>query len=127
MAKKKSLARLFYETRRSLEGRAHQVEKKRSRYGHSKSSYQGTQGSHPRGKAPDKSRRHRRRESREIDEQNLAEEIKGTGGLRPGEDPELLRRAREELERARGSAAIGVSGLADRIAAKRAIHARRKK
>jgi len=96
MEKEKSLARLVYETKRSLQGRALQVEKKRMRHGHAKPSYPGAQAGIRRTKKIDKDSRQRRRKSGEISEQSLAEEIESARGGRPTEGLDLRRRAGEE-------------------------------
>ena len=120
MSKPKSLARLAYEVRRSLEGKNHQLAKKRRKYGYTQPDYTGAEGRYQRDSEARKSRRYRRRKSREADREDLAEEIKGTRGTGFAEDIELRERAREELTGLTGGAPTGISSLAGRIAAKRA-------
>ena len=77
--KAKSLARLVYETKRSLQGRQHQVDKKRGTYGDFESSYPRKKASIQRAKKADKSGGYSGRERRKVSEQSIVEEIEGTG------------------------------------------------
>ena len=116
----KSLARLVYETWRSLEGRAHQVEKRRVPRGQLKPDYKGTPKSVRGIEKGDKNRRYRRRERGEVSEQSLIEEIEGSGVLGSLEGDGERERARKRLAELGGALTGGLSGLAGRIAAKRA-------
>lgn len=115
-----SLARLVYETKRSLQGKAHQVEKKRGGYGDFKSGYPRTQTRVRRSKKTDQGSRQRRRTSGEISEQSLVEEIKGTGIHGLDESAESRERARKRFEELSRGAAGGLSGLVTDAASKRA-------
>lgn len=121
----RSLARLVYETRRSLEGRAHQVEKKRGKRGYVKPDHPRTKGGVRGAKKGDQAGRYGGRERRKISEQSLIEEIEGTGILGPAESADLRERARKRLEELGGSLAGGLSSLAGRIASKRATQSGR--
>ena len=114
-----SLARLVYETKRSLQGRQYQVEKRRGSRGNFKSAYTGT----PRGvrgtQKIGKSSRQRRREGGETGKQSLAEEIEGSGILGLIESADARERARKRLEELGWGTSVGVSSLD--AAGKRAI------
>jgi len=107
----KSLARLVYETKRSLQGRQHQVEKRRGKYGHFEPNYKRTSEGVRRVKKTNKGSRYGRREGGEVSEQSLSEEIKGSGVLGPFGSLEERERARKRLEELGLSAAGGISNL----------------
>jgi len=115
----KSLARLLYETKRSLQGKAYQVAKKRGGYGYTESDYQREASSLSRTKKTGKGRRHRRRKERADDRESLAAEIEGARGVGPVESTGVPSGAGAGIASGGAASAAGISGLAGRIAGKR--------